>query len=196
MANLARFAVFAILASESHKLIRDEQYYLTSLTGNNLAFGFPIHITLKGRFLAYENTAMTVFNDAVKKILKNFHSDFRPSSKIIYLSKPKYISSQLSWIEVLPDTQGFYTLLNFHNYFEQEMNNFLVIDEVPEEHKNENFCPHITLGWGVTKENWYQYSIKRRFNLSQTQITYIALALYPKDWPLEESVNLVIKIPI
>ena len=196
MQNLSRFAVFAVMISENEELIRAEQRYLTHLTGNRLALAFPVHITLKGRFLADKNTVITTFKNTVTKILEKTKIEFPPLPKTIHISNAKYVNSQLSWLEVLPNTQGFYTLLYLHSTFEKEMNGLVVIDEVPEEHKNSNFCPHITLGWGVTLEVWEKYLADRKLNLNQSQIKYIALASYPQNWQLGESINLILKIPL
>lgn len=188
MSNIGRFAIFALIANSDEETVRVEQHYLTNLTGNTMALNFPVHITLKGRFIAPED------------IVINFLKEIDLTSLNLYtnisLSKPRYIKSQLSWLEVLPNTLGFDTLVHLHSFFEKEINSFVVLDEVPEYHKNLYFRPHITLGWGVTLEDWYKYSFNRRFRSSQAQITHVALARYHQKWPLEESVTSILKTPI
>lgn len=188
MSNIGRFAIFALITNIDEETIRVEQRCLTSLTANTMALSFPVHITLKGRFIASE--------DIVINFLKEIDLTSLHLQTNIGLSKPRYIESQLSWLEVLPNTLGFDTLVLLHNFFEKEINSFVVLDEVPEYHKNLHFRPHITLGWGVTLEVWYKYSFNRIFRSSQAQISHVALARYHQKWPLEESVTSVLKIPI
>jgi len=188
MSNVGRFAIFALITNSDEETIRIKQHCLTSLTGNTMALNFPVHITLKGRFIAPE--------DLVINFLKGINLTSLHLRTNIGLSKPRYIKSQLSWLEVLPNTLGFDTLVLLHSFFEKEINRFVVIDEVPEYHKNFHFRPHITLGWGVTLEVWYKYSFNRKFCSSQTQITHVALARYHQKWPLEEPVNSILKIPL
>lgn len=188
MSDIGRFAIFALITNGDEKIIRNEQNYLTKLTGNTLALGFPVHITLKGRFLAS------------KKIIIDFMKKANLSSLCLEtrvgLSKPQYIGSGLSWLEILPDTLGFSSLLSLHSFLEIEVSRILMIDEVPETHKNIYFRPHVTLGWSVTPEVWHEYAATTKFGSTQIQISHIALACYHQRWPLEESVTSVFKIPL
>ncbi|MDJ0705537.1 MAG: hypothetical protein QNJ46_19855 [Leptolyngbyaceae cyanobacterium MO_188.B28] len=190
MCDIKRLAIFALISSSDTHLVRLEQHYLTSLTGNSMALGFPVHITVKGRFLANQNAVEKVISDAGLSIGSNI-----PTPICVQLSEPKYIAPQLSWLEVLPSSEGFSQLTFLHQLFEQRIKEFVVEDEVPEAHKNSGFCPHITLGWGVTPQTWQEYSTNRKHILEQTQISHIALACYPYNWPINESVDLA-TIPV
>lgn len=191
MSSTGRFAVFALIESKDAQLIRFEQRSLTQLTGNSIALGFPVHITLKGRFLASSNVIRKIFEETCFK-----HLCLQPTlDTTIYLSNPKHLKSQLSWLEVLPENKGFYTLHLLHQIFEHQVNQLVLKDEVPDNHKYLNFRPHVTLGWGVTCENWQTYSTSEKFSLSKAEISHIGLVQYHKDWPAEEPVNLILKIP-
>lgn len=192
MSSLKRLAVFGLISSKYIQSIRLEQHFLSGLTKNNIAFNFPVHVTLKGRFLAYDKNVEKIFH----RIYFNCSSLLIPSQAIVNLSNPKYIKPQLSWLEVLPDNQGFNSLMNIHQILEAEVKEFVVEDEVPKAHKNLGFRPHVTLGWGVTPQAWEEYSVSRVFSLKQAQVSHIALACYPQDWTANESVDILLKIPI
>lgn len=188
MSDIKRFAIFAIITNSDEEKIRSEQRHFTNLTGNTMALGFPVHITLKGRFLASKDIVVNLLN---KTDLASLCSQTE-----IELSKPKYIYPQLSWLEVLSDTPGFNNLLFLHSFFEREINRFVVSDEVPENHKNAHFRPHITLGWGITPRVWQKYSSIENFGSVQIGFSHIALACYHQQWPLEETVTSIMEIPI
>lgn len=191
MCEIKRLAIFALISNSDSHLVRLEQNYLTSLTRNSMALGFPVHITVKGRFLANQNVVERVIIDARLIIASNFVAPI-----CVQLSDPKYIPPQLSWLEVLPSSDGFSQLTLLHQLFEQTIKEFVVEDEVPEAHKNSGFCPHITLGWGVTPRTWREFSISRKHTLQRAQISHLALVCYPHNWPMNESVDLALTVPV
>jgi len=186
MSNLKRYAIFALLDSNSSLQYRNEQHRLTSLTSNKMAFCFPIHITLRGRFIAQEERVLKAFN-ALNTTFINIPID-------IFLSEPLYIQPDLGWREVLPEYKGYENLLCLHNLCEEIVSGILVEDEVPDAYKNYGFRPHITLGWGVTPEAWERFSSLASVTLKQSSIDRISLVSYPHGWPLKEAVNVVLKI--
>lgn len=191
MCDVKRLAIFALISSSDTQLVRLEQHHLRSLTGNGIALGFPVHITVKGRFLANQNAVEKIINDVCLSIDSNV-----PVPICVQLSEPKYIAPQLSWLEILPSYEGFSQLTFLHQLFEQRIKELVVEDEVPEAHKHSGFCPHITLGWGITPQMWQEYSTSRKHILGRTQISHIALACYPYNWPINESVDLTLIIPV
>lgn len=132
MSTIDRFAIFALVVDSNEEKIRAEQHCLTNLTGNTTALGFPMHITLKGRFLAPKDT--------VVDFLKEIDLTFLHIQHNISLSEPMYIEPELSWLEVLPNTSGFHILVSLHCFFEKEISRFVIFDEVPAEHKNSFFA--------------------------------------------------------
>lgn len=186
MSELNRYAVFALLDSRSSCHIRSEQIRLASLTDNQMAFCFPIHITLRGRFIAKEDVVTKAFND-IKTACPLLPAE-------ISLSEPRYIKPELGWLEVLPKNRGYEHLVYLHRLFEDRLKGAVIEDEVPESYKNSAFRPHVTLGWGVTPELWERYLSSELLTLKQTSIDQIALVIYPHSLPLREPVSTVLTI--
>ncbi|MCL1464949.1 2'-5' RNA ligase family protein [Argonema galeatum] len=192
MFELNRYAVFALLDSRSVSPVQNDQRRLTSITGNHMAFGFPVHITLRGRFRAEEYVVAKAFVKAFKEINRtalNVQTD-------ICLSEPIYIKPDLVWLEVLPQYRGYETLLYLHRFFEQIVSEAVVEDEIPETYKYSGFRPHVTLGWGVTPQAWEEFFSIAPATLKQSRIGSIALVRYPHSWPEEEAVNVILEIPL
>jgi hypothetical protein len=188
MSHLNRYAIFALLDSGSASSIRSKQRRLTEITGNKMAFMFPVHITLKGRYIAQED----VISEAFQEI--NLTAIEVPVD--ICLSEPQYIKPELAWLEVLPQYQGYKTLLCLHKLFENLLSQVVIEDEVPEAYKNSGFRPHVTLGWGVTPEAWARYFSNAHIPvLHPSRIGSIALVRYPDSWPREGDIDVVFKIP-
>ncbi len=186
MSNLNRYAVFAILDSRGDTTIRNEQHRLTNITGNKIALNFPVHITLKGRFIGKEDVVSKAFREIEPTSIK------LPIN--IHLSRPVYIEPDLAWLEVLPQYQEYEILLSLHKIMEEVFREAVIEDEVPEAHKNSGFRPHITLGWGINPHLWLKY-LSVAASIQQGKIDYIALVRYPLDWTQESIISVMLKIP-
>jgi hypothetical protein len=174
MSIIHRYGIFAILDKISSDEIRHEQYFLTQITKDHQSLRFPVHITLKGRFLAEENIIINKWHKF------NFNTLVLPLK--VSLSLPLYVSPDLVWLEVLSNDKVYKNLVNLHNFFENELETNIVKDEVPNCHKKIGFRPHITLGWKVTKEAWLQYKHNKNFQINECKIGNINLVKYPTNW--------------
>lgn len=179
---MKRLAIFAIIRNNEKNIIRSEQKILSNITGNTLALNFPVHITLKGRFWAEIESVISSL-ESISFDSFDFQSNF-------IIEQPKYIENQLSWLEVKPSNQGFETLFCLHETLETKLTSLVTLDEVPEAHKNYNFRPHITLGWGISSLQWLEYQTHCQFKLDQVHISHIALACYSENWPYQEVIDI------
>lgn len=187
MPHLKRYAIFALLDAGSASSIRSKQRRLTEITGNKMAFIFPVHITLKGRYIADESVILEAFKEINLSAIKI------PID--ICLSQSLYIQPELAWLEVLPHYQGYETLLHLHKLFENLLSQVVIEDEVPEAYKNLGFRPHVTLGWGVTPEAWTRYFSKEQLPaLYPSRIDSIALVRYPDSWHREGNIDVIFKL--
>lgn len=187
MSDLSRYAIFALLDSNSASIIRNEQHRLSSITANKMAFCFPVHITLKGRFIAKESK----LNKLANFKLTNINTPFD-----ISLSQSLYINPELVWLELLPYAQGYETIVNLHKLFEDIVKPDVIEDEVPESHKNNYFRPHVTLGWGLTPQFWEKYSLQELLRFYECKIDNIVLVCYPNNWLQGSPIKVISKIPI
>lgn len=192
MSNLERFAIFAIVDLHSANRIKSFQMQLAKLTSNYVALNFPVHITLKGRFWAYENFVIESF----KRI------KLTPLTEKVEVSKPTHIRPSLLWLEVLKSCNSYKLLSDYHYLLDTYFKSIVQIEEMPVEHKFLNFRPHITLGWDVP----YCFYSKNtgfidKFYVNNNEKDYvkvvsICLAKYPKNWRSHLPINMIYTIPL
>jgi 2'-5' RNA ligase len=140
-----------------------------------MAFYFPVHITLRGRFLAKKSILLKIVNE-IKQIDIKIPID-------IQLSEPMYIDPELVWLEVLPYYKGYRTLLFLHQLFEELVRESVIKDEVPDVYKGNEFRPHLTLGWGVKYEAWEELLYTGLTPVQESKIDSIVLVRYSRRSP-------------
>lgn len=186
MSDLARYAIFALLDYQSSLKIRNEQRLLSKITNNKRAFAFPIHITLRGRFIAKQSAILDKFRFLnISKTNINFD---------ISLSNPYYHKPELVWRELVPSNKGYDQIADLHIFFQEQIQPEVIEDEVPEIHKNSGFRPHVTLGWCVTDDFWTIFLDKIFEQCYLSKIVDIVLVHYPNDWMKGKKINVVTKI--
>lgn len=147
--------------------IRERQRALSSLSGDDLALRFPVHITLRGPFRG-QDSPVRQFCGGLPDLCRGF------SPVPVELAGPVFVPPDLCWFEVRRDSSRFAALLRLHTLLEEETRRCVVVDDVPCRFKAEGFRPHATLGWK----------------------TSVAVAVYPDGWPSEGSVEVVRAVPL
>ncbi len=183
-----RLLIFGILNDDIFTVVRQQQKRLSHLTGNQLALKFPIHITLRGPFWTYAE--IHSLGDILNRVCR-YHRRIQ-----VLLNGPVFVDPDLSWLEVSPDSIGFSNLLGLHRHFEREINQQIIIDDVPATHKGENYRPHVTVGWGTniaTHRN--QLPFWKSTNLIGT-LERVAIANYPDGWPSKGNVEVIKSVPL
>src|SRR5579862_2952491 len=92
---LSRYAVFGLIDRRFQKQVRVWQRHLSALSGNNLSLRFPVHITLRGRFLAEKEKVVEAFHQM------NTSCSF-PDLKDVALERPSFHKPGLAWLKVHP----------------------------------------------------------------------------------------------
>ncbi|MEB3828299.1 2'-5' RNA ligase family protein [Phormidium sp. CCY1219] len=187
MDEINRYAIFALLDFTSSRWVRHEQYRLARITQNYMAFCFPVHITIRGRFLATPERVAKAFREINPSVAK------LPAT--ISLNQPIYLQPDLAWLEVVPENQGYQTLRSLQEYFEDRVSGYAIADEVPDSHKHAGFRPHITLGWGVTPAVFQKFLGFHVPILPPSCIESLVLVRYPLHWPLTEAVKIERIVP-
>lgn len=189
MSHLGLFAIFGLIDYDSSLKIRNEQQELTKITNNKQAFIFPIHITLKGRFIAKEVTILNQFS--------SFYFSKKEITFDILLGNPYYNKPELVWRELFSSNKGYQEILTLHKFFEEQIQPNVIKDEVPESHKYLlGFRPHVTLGWGVTSEYWKIFSDLSFEPFYECKIIDIILVRYPNEWRKGKKIDVLSKISI
>lgn len=183
MSELARYAVFGLLDKPTASSVRALQQQLARRSGNGVALHFPVHITVRGRFLSEPQHAVSAFHRLMGQEAL--------SQASMVLSGPVFRLPDLVWLEICSGASSCAELATLHAkadaIFRQEMRH----DEVMPEHAGENYCPHVTLGWGCSEADLATTpGLESKVKLVAT-LTSLALVAYPAMWPVREDLVVV-----
>jgi hypothetical protein len=180
---MKRLLICGLLNDGFSDAVREHQNRLSRLTGNLLALKFPVHITLRGPF--WTGTDVHTLGNILYGVCR-FHRRVQ-----VLLKGPAFIDPNLCWLEVDPASTGFLNLSDLHRHLEDEMNPQVVLDDVPANHKGNNYRPHVTLGWGMNSDaHPNQLPFRESTDLVAT-LERIVIAGYPEGWPSEGTVEII-----
>lgn len=174
-----RLLILGTLNDELSTGIRHYQERLSSLTGNLLALRFPAHITIRGPF--WTETGLARSRDWIENICRSYRQIE------IVLNGPASVDPDLCWLEVDPASAGFAGLRELHMKLEDEVGSLVAIDDVPANHKGENYRPHVTLGWGTDSATHRNLPAWRATGF----LDRVAVAVYPQNWPIKGNVEII-----
>lgn len=183
-----RFAIFGVLDERAGLLVRGLRERLSEATGNRLALSFPVHVTIRGRFLAHEVDARFVFGQLVQVWAAG-------PPGMLSLSGPAFCPPDLAWLQVEQSSLGYESLARLHREADAACLRCLVRDEVSAEHAGDGFSPHVTLGWGVTASQVTELLHSSRLPIN-SWVERFALARYPSDWSQSRPVELIQSVDI
>jgi 2'-5' RNA ligase len=172
--GLERLAVYGILDRAAWQGIRREQRQLSRTSENDLALRIPVHITLRGPFLGSRHDVGLLISKS-----------FLPTVELpipVFLDKPSLTETAIAWRLVARSHRAWSTLSRLHMALTRALSTCICRDDVPLNHQNEGFLPHVTLGWGVTLTSWASLG-EVRLDKREAMISNLALAYYPEKWP-------------
>lgn len=182
MTELMRYAVFALMDDQTTSFVRMLQRSLSDRTGDCTVSFFPVHVTVRGRFLTNSSSALSAFKDIA-------HSKpFEPYR--VELVGPVFRSPDLVWLQVRGGTAGSQQLGSLHEAVDAMTLPLIVEDEVSPLHRGKDYCPHVTLGWGCSEAGFLEYAATQPPLRFQARLKSLALVKYPQ-WPLREDVQIV-----
>jgi 2'-5' RNA ligase len=170
----ARWAIFGLLDAKTEAVIRRVQSELSILVRNDRALRFPVHVTVKGRFLASESDAESVFRELAMAWNEPLAAR---------LCAPSVSSAGIAWLSV-SDPDSLATLRLFHRDAEGLVAALGLVDEVPFEHKLNGYVPHATLAWNCRTEELDRVDNEYGQLIESLRASVVDLALvrYPVDW--------------
>ena len=180
---MQRILVMGILDERLTAVVRDYRRRLSSLTGNQLALRFPVHVTLRGPF--WTETDAGALGDFVHGICK----DSRMVS--IVLDGLAFVDPGLCWLPVKLQTEGAAALYAMHRRLDRELAPHVVRDDVPPDHKGRNYRPHVTLGWGVDASVCGNQPLFSDCDGLTGTLHGVAVGSYPDDWPDRGDVEII-----
>ncbi|MHC1728787.1 MAG: 2'-5' RNA ligase family protein [Syntrophobacteraceae bacterium] len=178
-----RLLILAVPGDALSNITRQHQTRLSYWTGNRLAQKFPVHVTLRGPF--WTSAEMHTLSECLQRVCRLY----RPIP--VLLNGPVFVDPDLCWLEVVRTSTGFADLLDLHRHLDEEMKRHLVIDDVPANHKGNNYRPHMTVGWGADAAIRDKVEPIWKPGKVTGVLEKAALAVYPEHWPVEGRVELV-----
>ncbi|MEN6437496.1 MAG: 2'-5' RNA ligase family protein [Syntrophobacter sp.] len=170
--------------------IRERQRALSSLSGDDLALRFPVHITLRGPFWGHDSPMRQFCGD-----LPGLCRGFSPVP--VDLAGPVFVPPDLCWFEVQRDASRFAELLRLHALLEDETHRCVVVDDVSTRFKAEGFRPHATLGWkSPASLAGVEQACGPQGTRLHGRLESVAVAVYPHGWPSEGSVAVIQTVPL
>lgn len=115
---------------------------------HGIALNFPIHITLRGRFIPSPNCNEEMLLDVLR----------RAASCVVpiecHLTGPVSPSSNMFWYEVAENTDGRTRLAALHTQLNTQLyeHGYIQKDETPEAHQINLYRPHLTMSWVADTE--------------------------------------------
>lgn len=179
MTDLIRCAVFGLFDDYTNHHVRSIQQWLTARTGNRSVLHFPVHVTIRGRILASADDAIRAFRRLSELALCNL--------PLIELTGPQFHDPDLTWLLIPDVTPGFRELGIMHRITDSALRPFIVRDEVSPAHAGSAFCPHVTLGWGSSKE---EVALLRPISM-MARMASLALVKYPPLLPINEDLAIL-----
>jgi hypothetical protein len=180
---MKRLLICGLLNDDLSDVVRQHQKLLSCSTGNQLALKFPVHITLRGPF--WTDAEIHTLGNILNRVCR-FHRRIQ-----VLLNGPVFVAPDLCWLEVDPASAGFSNLSGLHRHFEAEMNRQVILDDVPANHKGDNYRPHITVGWGMNSDTHLnRLPFRESANLIGT-LERIAIAGYSEGWPATGNVEVI-----
>lgn len=170
----ARWAIFGLLDATSAVFIRRVQTELSTLVGNDRALRFPVHVTIRGRFIAREPDAESFFQALARGWSKPLATR---------LCAPSASNSGVAWLGV-SNAECQVVLRRLHCDAERRAAALRLGDEVPPEHKLRNYEPHVTLAWDCQTAMLDRMVREHGERLESLRASVVDLALvrYPTDW--------------
>lgn len=172
--SLERLAIYGIIRGRARRELRREQQLISPLSQNDMALRFPVHVTLRGPFWGpLQEVTSALFR------MKSLPFD---GPIPIVLDSPALTENALAWRPVDRSLEGWHILSELHRTLTFFVRPYVARDDVPPDHQQAGFLPHVTLGWGVTPALWKSLG-ECRWSPLEAQIRGLALARYPDTWP-------------
>jgi|SRR5271157_716035 len=183
MTNLTRYAVFGLFDEQTTCCVRDYQRRLTDRTGNGTVLFFPVHVTIRGRFLASAPDALGAFRQLGGSITR----DLGP----IELRGPVFRPPDLTWLQIEPATEGFRELGRMHRAADTVLRPYIIRDEVSPLHAGDSYYPHVTLGWGSSEADVLALFTPQASVVIVARLVSLVLMKYPEEWPVKAGLKVV-----
>ena len=108
---------------------------------HGIARHFPVHITIKGRFIVAETTSLVT-------VVENIERVFRVPAFAVQLDGPIYIGGTLRWLECLPNRSGHREITALHQACVERILGADYADYcAPGAFELGGYRPHVTLDW-------------------------------------------------
>ncbi len=183
MTDLTRYAVFGLFDQQTTCRVRALQHRLTERTGNGTVLFFPVHVTIRGRFLGSSADILPAFRRIGESITRD--------PGIIELRGPVFRQPDLTWLQIDPATAGYRELCWMHRAADRVLRPYIVRDEVSPHHAGDSYCPHVTLGWGSSEADVLALPTTQAPVAIVAQMLSLALVKYPKEWPVDEDLKII-----
>jgi hypothetical protein len=144
---------------------------------------FPVHVTIRGRFLASATDAVEAF----RRLGETITHDVR----MIELRGPVFRPPDLSWLRIDPATASFRELRRMHRVADTVLRPHIVRDEVSPLHAGNSYCPHVTLSWGSSEADVLALFTPQAPVAIVAQLVSLVLVKYPEEWPVKENLKIV-----
>ncbi len=187
-----RYLIMGLLDPALSGIVRMQQHRLSSLTGDDRALRFPVHITLRGPFRA-QDASLWRLCERLSDICSGFHA------VSVDLAGPIFVDPDLCWLEVERSAPCFPELLRLHRSLEQAAAEWIAVDDTPVEFKADGYRPHVTIGWKAVEDCSDHNEASAVFTAVGPlygSLQSVAIGVYPDSWPSEGAVCEVITAPL